>query len=170
MVTNLQEYTAGLSFTLGCPQLCVIFLQYLVENFCEESLLFYMDVTVFRGQKDALQRRSKADVIYRTYIKPGSRHQINIDSDVRSVIESRLKESGTEAQRDLFDDAMCVVYSLLKTDSYPKFLKHTSFQAWLTAFNSNLPISFLLATTFHLFVLTSSVKRRKTKCQSDSER
>merc|ERR1711988_1094445 len=93
-----------------------------------------MDVFQFRELRGK-EKEEMAEIILKTYIKNGSRHQLNIDSDVRDTIEEQLAATAFPPE-DVFDEAMHRIWNLLRDDSFAKFSKSEPFLAWCAAFQA----------------------------------
>ncbi|KAI7903907.1 RGS domain-containing protein [Cokeromyces recurvatus] len=108
------------------------FLYYLLDEFCSENLLFFLEVERFESKR--LAKRNQNDIalsIYNTYISNNSYLEINLDDRVKRNITEQLESILTannpseepSIDRYIFSEAKSCVYLLLES-SFNQFL-HT---------------------------------------------
>ncbi|KAJ3443727.1 regulator of g protein signaling [Anaeramoeba flamelloides] len=100
------------------------FMEFLVEVYGQENLLFYLEVERFKRYKKVKTKEEiekKTKQIYDDFIKKDSTWMINIDGKILEKCETRILKS--DIGIDVFDEAQESVYYLMSSDSYPKFIK-----------------------------------------------
>ncbi|KAJ5073931.1 hypothetical protein M0811_08204 [Anaeramoeba ignava] len=110
---------------------CKFFMDFLVENFSEENLLFWKAIEEYK-KIDEDELVEAANNIYEKFIKEGSDNQININSFILGDCKERL--SWRVPNPEAFSDAQSAVFSLMKTDSYPRFIQSKFYQDLLKNF------------------------------------
>jgi len=119
-----------------------IFLAFLKKKYTEQHLLFLKaaeDYTTFckkntQGEANLDRIEEKADSIFLTYIKAGSRQQINITQPVKDKIAQRIDE-GLVANLDqpvecCFDEAKKKCVELLRGNFFHEFKATKPYEAW----------------------------------------
>lgn len=99
------------------------FHKFLMKEQSNENLDFWLAVEEFKVKEQSGKKKKKgsarvAKAIIDKYIREGSEHQINIQSDLKDAILQRLKKR----PRDLFDDAQNHIFDLMFNDSYRRFV------------------------------------------------
>ncbi|KAJ3447494.1 regulator of g protein signaling-related [Anaeramoeba flamelloides] len=100
------------------------FMEFLVEVYGQENLLFYLEVERFKKYKKIKTNEEilkKARQIYDDFIKKDSTWMINIDGKILEKCEKRILNS--DITYNIFEEAQESVYYLMNSDSFPKFIK-----------------------------------------------
>ncbi|KAJ3450273.1 leucine-rich repeat isoform f [Anaeramoeba flamelloides] len=120
-VTTIKIHFEQILFDQTCLDWFNKFLQ---KEYAEENLMFYYAVKAFKKIDENSQTllETSAQKIFSDYVSTTSDYQINIEHSIRKNITNKIKNQ-EYFQSDLFDDALIVIIEMLKTDSYPKFLK-----------------------------------------------
>ncbi|XP_015672170.1 regulator of G-protein signaling 7 isoform X5 [Protobothrops mucrosquamatus] len=113
------------------------FLKFLESEFSSENLRFWLAV-------EDLKKRPIRDVpvrvqeIWQEFLAPGAPSAINLDSKSYDKTTQNVKEPG----RYTFGDAQEHIYKLMKSDSYPRFIRSSAYQELLQAKKKgrNIPI------------------------------
>ncbi|XP_078489264.1 regulator of G-protein signaling 11-like [Ciona intestinalis] len=103
----------------------VYFQEHLKKEFSEENLLFYLRCAYLHSaplsEVDGLIKE-----IFEQYISPSSDTPINIDTQTALKVSKLMK---TKRTRHTFDPAVDHIYSLMKKDSYKRFLVSSVYKA-----------------------------------------
>ncbi|XP_065445190.1 regulator of G-protein signaling 7 isoform X15 [Chrysemys picta bellii] len=123
----------ALKDTVGREQ----FLKFLESEFSSENLRFWLAV-------EDLKKRPNREVpvrvqeIWQEFLAPGAPSAINLDSKSYDKTTQNVKDPG----RYTFEDAQEHIYKLMKSDSYPRFIRSSAYQELLQAKKKgrNIPI------------------------------
>jgi len=118
----------SLDTVLADPLLKSAFAVHLVHEFAIESLRFWETASTWKNtyEANALRRDAMAEVIYETFVAPGSTMEINISYAQRGKTEANLDKE--TIMPDCFDDALAEVYALMARDSFPRFVKSEAYR------------------------------------------
>ncbi|XP_061696333.1 regulator of G-protein signaling 18 isoform X2 [Syngnathoides biaculeatus] len=94
------------------------FSQFLRTEFSEENLEFWLACEEFKAYDSDTNLLSRAEHIYNVFIESDSPKEVNIDYTTKMAIRTNL----AQPTRSCFETAQMKVYSLMKKDSYPRFL------------------------------------------------
>ncbi|XP_077415348.1 regulator of G-protein signaling 18 [Vanacampus margaritifer] len=94
------------------------FSQFLRTEFSEENLEFWLACEEFKTYDSEKKLLSKAKHIYTVFIESDAPKEVNIDYSTKKDIQTNL----AHPSRSCFEAAQMKVYSLMKKDSYPRFL------------------------------------------------
>ncbi|KAH0623699.1 hypothetical protein JD844_006761 [Phrynosoma platyrhinos] len=98
------------------------FREFLKREFSEENVLFWLACEEFKKIHDKKQMQAKANEIYATFLSSKASSQVNVEG------QSRLDESILEEPHPLmFQKLQDQIFSLMKYDSYSRFLKSDMF-------------------------------------------
>ncbi|XP_042314657.1 regulator of G-protein signaling 10 isoform X2 [Sceloporus undulatus] len=98
------------------------FREFLKREFSEENVLFWLACEEFKKIHDKKQMKAKANEIYTTFLSSKASSQVNVEG------QSRLDESILEEPHQLmFQKLQDQIFSLMKYDSYSRFLKSDMF-------------------------------------------
>ncbi|XP_066548403.1 regulator of G-protein signaling 16 [Amia ocellicauda] len=100
------------------------FRAFLVSEFSEENIAFYLACEDYRNTKSTAKLEAKAKKIYEEYIKSDAPREVNIDHETRQITKDNL-EHPTLAS---FDLAQNKIYTLMEKDSYQRFLRSSLYQ------------------------------------------
>lgn len=70
---------------------------------------------------------SNSSAIKQKYLEPGSEYEINVDYALVSDITDAINSG--EVTKTIFQDAKQWIYELMRTDSYPRFIKQQKAKA-----------------------------------------
>ncbi|XP_039204380.1 regulator of G-protein signaling 7-like [Crotalus tigris] len=105
-------------------------IQYPVHYYCLPIFLYRFWLAV-----EDLKKRPIRDVpvrvqeIWQEFLAPGAPSAINLDSKSYDKTTQNMKEPG----RYTFGDAQGHIYKLMKSDSYPRFIRSNAYQELLQA-------------------------------------
>lgn len=95
-------------------------LEFCIKESNSESILYLYETSIYK--QETVENRVRLQyAIYETYIKYGSKHQLNISNDMIRGFEERLTRS--DGNLDLFDNITEIVRMMVTSDIYPRFVK-----------------------------------------------
>uniref|UniRef100_A0A8C7PQG4 Regulator of G protein signaling 16 n=2 Tax=Oncorhynchus mykiss TaxID=8022 RepID=A0A8C7PQG4_ONCMY len=100
------------------------FTAFLVSEFSEENIAFYVACEDFRSTKSAAKLAAKAQRIYDEFICTDAPREVNIDHETRDITRANLKDPSTSC----FDMAQHRIYLLMAKDCYPRFLRSPAYK------------------------------------------
>ncbi|KAJ8376209.1 hypothetical protein SKAU_G00067890 [Synaphobranchus kaupii] len=100
------------------------FRAFLVAEFSEENIVFYLACEEYRRNKAAATLPAKAKSIYDEFIVGDAPKEVNIDHETRSVTKCNLEQPTLSC----FDLAQHKIYTLMEKDIYPRFLRSAVYQ------------------------------------------
>ncbi|XP_022689182.1 regulator of G-protein signaling 20-like isoform X1 [Varroa jacobsoni] len=96
-----------------------IFRDYLRCEYSEENILFWLACEELKKETKEDQVEEKARLIYEDFISILSPREVSLDSRVRDIINKNMVTGPTASA---FDEAQLQIYTLMKRDSYPRFV------------------------------------------------
>ncbi|XP_029449883.1 regulator of G-protein signaling 7 isoform X3 [Rhinatrema bivittatum] len=113
------------------------FLKFLESEFSSENLRFWMAVEDLK-KRPIRDVPSRVQEIWQEFLAPGAPSAINLDSKSYDKTTQNVKDAG----RYTFEDAQEHIYKLMKSDSYPRFIRSSAYQELLQAKKKgrNIPI------------------------------
>jgi len=126
---SAEQEKDPLKYCLQQDDFLASFKEYLDLTYCTENLLFFLEASDFAN---AHATRSEGDTqalaakIVSTFMKSGSPLEINIDDGTREAVLLNHDKGGLSAE--LFVVANQEVYTLMSSDSFPKWKKTKGFQ------------------------------------------
>nr|XP_025042366.1 regulator of G-protein signaling 16 isoform X1 [Pelodiscus sinensis] len=97
---------------------------FLKTEFSEENLEFWLACEEFKKARSKTKLSSKAHKIFKEFVQNEAPKEVNIDHETRELTRKNL----TAATSSCFDAAQAKTRTLMEKDSYPRFLKSTSYQ------------------------------------------
>ncbi|XP_028270001.1 regulator of G-protein signaling 3-like isoform X2 [Parambassis ranga] len=97
-----------------------VFRHFLRSEFSEENLDFWLAVERFKRTRPLSKMAARAMKVYEEFISTNAARQVNVDSAVRELTNQSLQLGVSPASFQLAQDQ---IFSLMETDSYPRFLK-----------------------------------------------
>ncbi|XP_032422340.1 regulator of G-protein signaling 18 [Xiphophorus hellerii] len=94
------------------------FSQFLRTEFSEENIEFWLACEEYKTIDSETKLLSKAKYIYTVYIESEAPKEVNIDYNTKMAIQKNMEHP----TRGCFEAAQTKVFSLMKKDSYPRFL------------------------------------------------
>ncbi|KAE8611263.1 hypothetical protein XENTR_v10012392 [Xenopus tropicalis] len=101
-----------------------VYAAYLKTEFSDENIEFWFACERYKNITSRWRRTLKAKKLYKTYIKPNSPREINIDSPTREALEKEIQQPTPKS----FDEAQIIVLRHMERDSYPRFLASNVYQ------------------------------------------
>jgi hypothetical protein len=129
-----------LSQILEDPAYRLLFREFLRQNYCEENLIFYLEISKFNTkisqsnltEEEIRDSLARAYVYYNNYLAPGSPSELNLEHRLSSDLArcmTQVENKDEHAMRDtlleivgLFEKAKEQVYKLMSSDSLAKFI------------------------------------------------
>uniref|UniRef100_A0A3Q0SNU7 Regulator of G protein signaling 5b n=1 Tax=Amphilophus citrinellus TaxID=61819 RepID=A0A3Q0SNU7_AMPCI len=99
-----------------------LFRAFLVSEFSEENIAFYLACEDYRATKHS-KLASKAKKIYDEFIGSDAPREVNLDHVTKAV----TKENMEQPSQSCFDLAQSKIYTLMEKDCYPRFLKSSTY-------------------------------------------
>ncbi|XP_019357305.1 PREDICTED: regulator of G-protein signaling 16 [Gavialis gangeticus] len=100
------------------------FYTFLKTEFSEENLEFWLACEDYKKTRSKSKLASKANRIFEEFIQNEAPREVNIDHETRELTRKNL----TGATSACFDEAQAKTRTLMEKDSYPRFLKSTSYR------------------------------------------
>ncbi|XP_056135519.1 regulator of G-protein signaling 5 [Lampris incognitus] len=101
---------------------------FLCSEFSNENLEFWLACEDYRVSPSHLLR-AKASSIYSKFVSPNSSHEVNLDAETREALLGVIDSPSV----DTFKDAQQRIYSLMASDSFPRFLRSPHFMEVIKA-------------------------------------
>lgn len=89
------------------------------KEFSEENIDFWVKCENFKKLNDIEEMKTEASNIWQTYLDTSSMCQINVDNKARSSCQEALQNPNNT----MFELAQTQIFTLMKYDSYSRFLK-----------------------------------------------
>ncbi|XP_061752468.1 regulator of G-protein signaling 5-like [Nerophis ophidion] len=103
---------------LHSPNGLCLFRAFLVSEFSEENIAFYLACEDYKAAKPS-KMAAKARRIYEEFISTDAPREVNLDH----VTKALIRENVERPARTCFDLAQARIYTLMEKDCYPRFLK-----------------------------------------------
>ncbi|XP_035854931.1 regulator of G-protein signaling 3-like isoform X2 [Sander lucioperca] len=97
-----------------------VFRHFLRSEFSEENLDFWLAAETFKRTRPLSKMAARAAKIYDEFISTNAARQVNVDSSVRESTKQALRLGVNVASFQLAQDQ---IFSLMESDSYPRFLR-----------------------------------------------
>ncbi|XP_029970823.1 regulator of G-protein signaling 5b [Salarias fasciatus] len=99
-----------------------LFRAFLVSEFSEENIAFYLACEDYRSTKPS-KLAAKAKKIYDEFIGSDAPREVNLDHVTKAITQENLQEP----TQSCFDLAQAKIYTLMEKDCYPRFLKSSTY-------------------------------------------
>uniref|UniRef100_A0A3Q3BDI8 Regulator of G protein signaling 6 n=1 Tax=Kryptolebias marmoratus TaxID=37003 RepID=A0A3Q3BDI8_KRYMA len=125
---RVKKWGFSLEEALKDPAGQELFLKFLESEFSSENLRFWLAVQDLKRvpQQEVPHR---VEDIWAEFLAEGAPSTINLDSHSYERTSQNLKDPG----RYIYEDAQDHIYKLMKSDSYPRFLRSNVYQDLLMA-------------------------------------
>jgi len=107
---------------------CMIYRSFLKEQKCEENLIFWVEVELYKVEKDGVDFNDKALRIYDRFFADNAPCLLNVDVDVKRALKQAIDDG---ASVNTFENAQKVIFRLMETSCLPKFLTSEIYQSYL---------------------------------------
>ncbi|KAF1383501.1 hypothetical protein PFLUV_G00132540 [Perca fluviatilis] len=99
-----------------------LFRAFLVSEFSEENIAFYLACEDYRATKSS-KLSTKAKKIYDQFIGSDAPQEVNLDHATKAI----TKENMEHPSQSCFNLAQAKIYTLMEKDCYPRFLKSCTY-------------------------------------------
>ncbi|KAM4556467.1 regulator of G-protein signaling 5-like [Fundulus diaphanus] len=99
-----------------------LFREFLVSEFSEENMAFYLACEDYRTTKPS-KLAAKAKKIYEEFVSSDAPREVNLDHSTKEITKENLKR----ASQSCFDQAQDKIYTLMEKDCYPRFLRSSAY-------------------------------------------
>lgn len=99
-----------------------LFRAFLVSEFSEENIAFYLSCEDYRATKPS-KLATKAKKIYEEFICSDAPREVNLDHVTKAI----TKENMEHPSLSCFNLAQAKIYTLMEKDCYPRFLKSPTY-------------------------------------------
>ena len=119
---QVERWSLSLDELLRDTEGVVVFLKHLEKEHSSENLRFWMACEDYKAC--SLKKvAEKADQIYKEYLSRSAFYQVNLDSKLMVEVEEGMKNPN----HFTFRAAQHEIFRLMRSDSYPRFLKSENF-------------------------------------------
>ncbi|XP_009274506.1 PREDICTED: regulator of G-protein signaling 7 isoform X3 [Aptenodytes forsteri] len=134
---RVKRWGFGMDEALKDPVGREQFLKFLESEFSSENLRFWLAVEDLK-KRPIREVPARVQEIWQEFLAPGAASAINLDSKSYDKTTQNVKDPG----RYTFEDAQEHIYKLMKSDSYPRFIRSSAYQELLQAKKKgrNIPI------------------------------
>ncbi|KAF6039669.1 RGS11 [Bugula neritina] len=126
---ELESWRLGFRELLSDPYGKQLFATFLNQEYSLENLHFW-DACDDLKRSPQSKIQDKIEKIKRDHLQSSSKYEVNLD---RLVLQQTLEEMKTPS-RYCMDKAQQHIYTLMKTDCYPRFLKSDLYKSLLAEF------------------------------------
>ncbi|XP_042353674.1 regulator of G-protein signaling 5b [Plectropomus leopardus] len=99
-----------------------LFRAFLVSEFSEENIAFYLACEDYRATKPS-KLAAKAKNIYDEFIGCDAPREVNLDHVTKAITKENLEQPSETC----FNLAQAKIYTLMEKDCYPRFLKSSTY-------------------------------------------
>ncbi|XP_031149546.1 regulator of G-protein signaling 5b [Sander lucioperca] len=99
-----------------------LFRAFLVSEFSEENIAFYLACEDYRATKSS-KLAAKAKKIYDQFIGSDAPQEVNLDHATKAITKENMKHPS----QSCFNLAQAKIYTLMEKDCYPRFLKSCTY-------------------------------------------
>uniref|UniRef100_A0A8C3VHL5 Regulator of G protein signaling 7 n=1 Tax=Catharus ustulatus TaxID=91951 RepID=A0A8C3VHL5_CATUS len=142
---RVKRWGFGMDEALKDPVGREQFLKFLESEFSSENLRFWLAVEDLK-KRPIREVPARVQEIWQEFLAPGAPSAINLDSKSYDKTTQNVKEPG----RYTFEDAQEHIYKLMKSDSYPRFIRSSAYQELLQAKKKMCTSLFLFTFSFSL--------------------
>ncbi|KAM6951903.1 regulator of G-protein signaling 7 isoform 1-T1 [Aplochiton taeniatus] len=125
---RVRRWAFGISEVLKDPVGREQFLKFLESEFSSENLRFWLAVQELK-KRPIKEVPARVQEIWAEFLASGAPSAINVDSKSYAKTTQNIKDPGRYA----FEDAQEHIYKLMKSDSYSRFIRSSSYQELLQA-------------------------------------
>ncbi|XP_055723477.1 regulator of G-protein signaling 5-like [Salvelinus fontinalis] len=100
-----------------------LFRAFLVSEFSEENIAFYLACEDYRITKPSSKLSAKAKKIYEEFVCSDAPREVNLDHDTKAITKKNLERPS----QSCFSLAQEKIYALMEKDCYPRFLKSITY-------------------------------------------
>ncbi|XP_012689603.1 regulator of G-protein signaling 16 [Clupea harengus] len=100
------------------------FRAFLISEFSEENIAFYLACEDFKKTRSAAKLPSKAERIFNEFIGTEAPREVNIDHETQDITKANLLHPTTSC----FEKAQHLIYILMEKDCYPRYLRSAGYR------------------------------------------
>ncbi|XP_010893379.1 regulator of G-protein signaling 5b [Esox lucius] len=100
-----------------------LFRAFLVSEFSEENIAFYLACEDYRTTKTSSKLPPKAKKIYEEFICSDAPREVNLDHETKAITKKNMERPS----HCCFNLAQEKIYGLMEKDCYPRFLKSPTY-------------------------------------------
>nr|XP_046214121.1 regulator of G-protein signaling 5-like [Oncorhynchus gorbuscha] len=100
-----------------------LFRAFLVSEFSEENIAFYLACEDYRITKPSSKLSATAKKIYEEYVCSDAPREVNLDHETKAITKKNLEQPS----QSCFSLAQEKIYALMEKDCYPRFLKSPTY-------------------------------------------
>ncbi|XP_024247812.1 regulator of G-protein signaling 5-like [Oncorhynchus tshawytscha] len=100
-----------------------LFRAFLVSEFSEENIAFYLACEDYRITKTSSKLSATAKKIYEEYVCSDAPREVNLDHETKAITKKNLDHPS----QSCFSLAQEKIYALMEKDCYPRFLKSPTY-------------------------------------------
>ncbi|XP_076828693.1 regulator of G-protein signaling 5b [Brachyhypopomus gauderio] len=115
------EWTSSLQTLLLHKDGLRAFRAFLVSEYSEENVAFYLACEDYKKTKTSSKLCSKARKIYEEFIGNDAPREVNLDHETKTITKKNVEEPTPSC----FELAQSKIYALMEKDCYPRFLRST---------------------------------------------
>ncbi|CAH8555061.1 unnamed protein product [Schistosoma haematobium] len=131
--SNPMSWAKDFDNLLNDPVGCNEFRKFLITEFSSENLDFLLSVRSWRHSFETGNVKKRANEIFSQFLVSDATQAVNIDHLAIKSASSCLSHPHV----DMFLEAENQVYTLMKTDSFPRFLESSNYSSIINNFNVN---------------------------------
>eukprot|EP00118_Oscarella_pearsei_P004157 m.17291 g.17291 ORF g.17291 m.17291 type:complete len:1328 (+) comp27423_c0_seq1:288-4271(+) len=135
-VGRVASWALSLNRLLDDDEGVACFKEFMKTELNDENLLFWLECRKFSELTDAKAMKSKVREIYNNYLSPTSPTPVNVDFHT----VQRVSDGLDNVKGDIFTRAQREIFSLMKMDCHPRFIRSTLYQQCVVAEMENLPL------------------------------
>ncbi|KAK3557576.1 hypothetical protein QTP70_030506, partial [Hemibagrus guttatus] len=125
LLSSRPRYTTNqFSLSLSPTDGLYAFRAFLVSEFSEENIAFYLACKDYQNTKSVAKLQAKAQRIYNEFIGSEAPREVNIDHETRDITQANIKLPTATC----FDQAQYRIYILMEKDCYPRFLRSSAYR------------------------------------------
>lgn len=119
---RVRSWAMDFNKLLEDPSGLQMFLEFLKKEVSQENIYFWCSCQKYKGVEDGEERRNLALAIVKRHLDDDAMEPVNIDARSIHKIQDVLA-GDNHPDKELFTDTQKRIYNLMKTDTFPRFLK-----------------------------------------------
>uniref|UniRef100_A0AAQ6IFA1 RGS domain-containing protein n=1 Tax=Anabas testudineus TaxID=64144 RepID=A0AAQ6IFA1_ANATE len=116
------KWTESFENLLSSQNGLCLFRAFLVSEFSEENIAFYLACEDYRATKPS-KLCAKAKKIFNEFIASDAPREVNLDHETKAITKKNMEQPSQLC----FDLAQAKIYTLMEKDCYPRFLKSSTY-------------------------------------------
>jgi len=125
---------------LNDPSGMQMFLEFLKKEVSEENIFFWCSCQKYQGVEDGKERINIANAIVKRHLDDDAIEPVNLNSISIKKIRDALANATSEnpPDKELFVDTQKRIYNLMKTDTFPRFVKSDIYKRLVSKHNHEI--------------------------------